>query len=194
MTKPEVEAMARKKDKVDLDELLMGPGWKVLKDDYKEKLWVNQNLGYVIQVRHQSWAQHRPVIVKWDGGEQDGFKFVPDAVEWIKERERTAVKDQAKKVAERFRAAAVALNEGTLKEIAELTDINNHTEALVFGAKAIKATKLVKRLELLLKLQDLEGHLPMALSQYRNGLADELMEAAKRALSPEDYEKFHGSY
>ena len=102
--------------------------------------------------------------------------------------------NQAKKVVERFRTAAVTLDEAVLKEIAELTDINNHTEASLLGAKALKATKLVKKLELVLKLQDLEGHLPMGLSEYRTRLNKELMEAAKRALSPEDYERFHGSY
>ena len=92
----------RIKDKDDLDVFLMGSGWRTLKDDGKETLYGNQSLGYVIQVRHQSWAQHRPVIVRWDGGEQDGFKFVPQALEWIKDRERSKT---AARVAERFAAA-----------------------------------------------------------------------------------------
>jgi hypothetical protein len=62
----------------------MGPGWKVVKDDGRETVYANQALGYEILVRHQSWAQHHPIIVRWDGGENDGFKFVPDALAWIR--------------------------------------------------------------------------------------------------------------
>jgi len=101
---------------------------------------------------------------------------------------------EAKKVAERFRAAAVTLDEAVLKEIAELTDGNNHTEANILGAKTLKATKLVKKLELVLKLQDLEGHLPTGLSEYRYGLHKELQATAKKVLSPEDAGRFIGSF
>jgi hypothetical protein len=70
--------------KPDTTEFLMGPGWKVIKDDGREIWYANQSLGYVIQNRLQSWAQHRPVIVKWEGGSEDGFNSVPAAIQWIK--------------------------------------------------------------------------------------------------------------
>jgi hypothetical protein len=100
--------MAKPKTRFDrereLTDLLMGPGWKTPIDDEKEKVYINRSLGYIIRVRKRSWEQHNPVIVEWEGGKQDGFKFIPQALEWIKDRGKTAMTDQAKKVAERFAA------------------------------------------------------------------------------------------
>lgn len=82
----------------------------------------------------------------------------------------------------------------TVKEIAKLTDNNNHTEALIEGAKMVGATKLVKKLELVFKLQDLEGHMPVGLREYRDQLSKELDSLAKRDMSDEEFESFHGAF
>jgi hypothetical protein len=92
------------------------------------------------------------------------------------------------------RTATVTISDDVFKEIAGLTDSNNHTEANLLGAKTLKATALVKKLELVSKLQDLERSMPHTLGQYRYGLHQQLMEVAKRSLSPEDFERFHGCF
>ncbi len=91
------------------------------------------------------------------------------------------------------RMASVTLDEHTIEEVRRLTQGNNHTEANIAAAKAIGAKKLVKKLELVLKIQDLEGHTPVALGQYRYALHMELQALAKRALSVEQFEQLIGS-
>jgi hypothetical protein len=92
------------------------------------------------------------------------------------------------------RTAAAHFSPDTVKEIARYTDNNDVVKALVTGAKMLGLTQMVKKLELVGKIQELEGHLPSGLKQYREGLYDELMAEAKRVLGDAEYKQFYGSY
>lgn len=74
-------------------------------------------------------------------------------------------------------AAAVTMKD--VKRINDLTDRNAHTQALAEVAKLLGMTKYVKILDLVEKITDLEGHLPMELSKYRIELSDILYAKAK---------------
>ena len=92
------------------------------------------------------------------------------------------------------RTAAGKFDLDTVQQIKQLTRGNNHTEALLEGAKMLGLTLLVKKITLVVKLQDLEGYMPQPLGLYRNGLYDAMMEQAKRTLKPEEFEQFHSSF
>jgi hypothetical protein len=99
-------------------------------------------------------------------------------------------------VASKLRELAVRVASGVfpIEKLKRLTDDNNHSEALILGAKSLGLSHVVKKLELVKALQDLEGHLPHGLSDYRYGLYNEVMKHAKQTLSPEEYEEFHGCF
>lgn len=80
------------------------------------------------------------------------------------------------------------------ENIAKMTDRNLHTEAIIAGAKELKFTALVKKAELVLQLQKMEGHMPSGLGAYKGYLQKQLMDYAKQELSPEDYKAFQGSF
>lgn len=100
-----------------------------------------------------------------------------------------------------FRGALSSLAEGRSKfngsvvsAIAEMTDRNDHTEALIAGARMLGYKHIVDKLEMVKKLQSLEGHLPHPLSTYRYDLYKQLMERAKKDLTPDQYKRFYGAY
>jgi hypothetical protein len=74
------------------------------------------------------------------------------------------------------------------------TNINDHTGALILGAKMLGMDAALKRLKHVEALQDIEGHLPQGLGAYRHQLYQEVMDHAQRSLSPEEFEEFHGSF
>ncbi len=92
------------------------------------------------------------------------------------------------------RTAASNFNPATVKAIARMTDGNDHVVALVTGAQMLGLKELEKKLVLLGKLQDLEGHLPTGLKTYKDSLYDVLMAEAKKLLGPDEYKQFYGSY
>lgn len=88
----------------------------------------------------------------------------------------------------------MAYNVDTIKRIAEMTQDNLHTEALMEGAKMLDMTFLVKRLEHVHALWKLEGHMPHDLSNYSYHLFKQFHEAAKKILTPEQYEALNNAY
>lgn len=92
------------------------------------------------------------------------------------------------------RTAAARFSPETVKQIARYTDENDVVKALVTGAEMLGLTPMAKKLELVGKIQKLEGHLPSGLKQYRDGLYDELMAEAKKLLGDVEYKQFYGSY
>jgi hypothetical protein len=82
----------------------------------------------------------------------------------------------------------------TVAKIARLTDINNHTEAIILGAKMLGYTKLVRVLEHVLAIQELENHLPQALGEYRLDLEHAFMDQAKRDLTLQQYARLEKAY
>jgi hypothetical protein len=91
-------------------------------------------------------------------------------------------------------AASSRFNPETIRSIAKMTDENDVVGALVAGAKMLVLKGLEKKLVLVGKLQELEGHLPSGLKTYRDNLYDALMAEAKKLLSDEEYKKFYGAY
>ena len=82
---------------------------------------------------------------------------------------------------------------GDVDAMAALTRVNHHTEAYILGAKILGLPTLVTKLEHVKCLQDLEGHLPKGLSDYRQTLYDGLIEQARAQLSAEDFAAFYGA-
>lgn len=93
-----------------------------------------------------------------------------------------------------IKSAAVKNFEKTVKEIAELTEGNNHTEAIVLGAELLGATKYVKIAKLINQIIGLEGHSPSDLSKYSHSIYEEVVKLAKQKLSPEEYELFYRAF
>jgi len=91
-------------------------------------------------------------------------------------------------------AASSRFNPEVVRNIAKMTDENDHMGALVAGAKMLVLKGLEKKLTLVGQLQALEGHIPSGLKAYRDSLYDTLMAEAKRLLSDEEYKKFYGAY
>jgi len=119
----------RIKTQDELTEFLMGPDWKTASRDEDKTVYLNQNLGYVITVRHRSHFQHRPVIIEWDGGTWDGgagsyFKSVPEALNWINARgpARGAAKknpSKAKKAGKRPASSKSTITDGLVQSLAD---------------------------------------------------------------------------
>lgn len=85
------------------------------------------------------------------------------------------------------------LNPTDLARLKGLTSRNNHSAALVLAAKMLGLTAMMRKFELVDQLIKLEGHKPKNLSDYSYALYEQLIEQAKRSLSPEDYEQFYRS-
>jgi len=83
---------------------------------------------------------------------------------------------------------------GIVAKIKRLTNSNNHTEANLLGAQMLGATALVKKLQLVVQLQDLEGYMPEGLNKYRYTLYQEMMDLAKRQFSDAEYQQFYSSF
>ena len=75
-------------------------------------------------------------------------------------------------------------------EIAKMVDRNDQGGAMLEGAKYLGFKKLADRVKLVMKLHSVEGHMPMSLVRYRGELFSEMMEAAKKKLSKDDYDAF----
>jgi len=96
----------------------------------------------------------------------------------------------------------------TVKEIAELTDINHHTEALIEGARLMRVTtqsgwidvsyRLYTNYERIFKniadIADIEGYMPPELSKYCAIVRETFFTKVKEDLDPVQYKKFHGAY
>lgn len=73
-----------------------------------------------------------------------------------------------------------------IDNIQQMTDNNQHTEALIEVANVIGAKKYARLLDALKTIRDIEGHNPLTDYQYQ--LYNELMEVAKQRLPEKDYE------
>ena len=84
--------------------------------------------------------------------------------------------------------------DANIKEIAKLTDENFHSEAILAGARLVQDAKLVGIAEAIVKIRDLEGHMPSELTDYRSSIRQRVMEAAKRKFTPEQVDQLNGAY
>lgn len=85
-------------------------------------------------------------------------------------------------------------NSHTVSQIKDMTARNMLTEALIKGAQMLGYMTLVKKLTHVKGIQDLEGHLPHFIDKYRYELHNQFFAAAKRDLSPEQYDSLHSAY
>lgn len=75
-----------------------------------------------------------------------------------------------------------------LDEIADLTDSNAHGEAILLIADYFGYSKYIEILEHILAVQDLEGHLPKGLGDYRYEVMKEILNLIKRNEGDEIYD------
>lgn len=88
----------------------------------------------------------------------------------------------------------MAFNIKTVREIARLTDENQHIEALILGAHMLGEKVLQKKFQLVGALCRMEGQVPAGLRKYRDNLYDQLMERAKSRLSNIEFDHFRAAY
>lgn len=81
-----------------------------------------------------------------------------------------------------------------VKKIAKLTDINFHSEAVVAGAKLVGDKKLEQIAAAIVKIHELEGHMPTDLMSYRSSIRQRVMEVAKQKFTPEQVDQLNGAY
>lgn len=86
------------------------------------------------------------------------------------------------------------ITEAQVKELADLTAANCHTEAYMLGAKLLKRDSLVGRFERILN-QHLElGYLPGWLEAERKVAYDEMLTYAFLNMSEADYQRFYMAF
>jgi len=81
-----------------------------------------------------------------------------------------------------------------IEEIRQLTAGNQHSEALVVGARMLGAVGLESKLKLVGELHELEGYLPHDLGNYRRILYQAVMDYAYEELSDVEYKLFYGAF
>lgn len=96
------------------------------------------------------------------------------------------------RVAARFIQAKFDLK--VVEQIKKMTQQNDHGSALVSGALMLGHRRLAEKLDSVANLVRLEGSIPQTLKKYRDDLYKELMDYAKKTLSPDDYKLFYGAY
>lgn len=102
-----------------------------------------------------------------------------------------------KELIERIIGVQEAVNtplDRAISKIEKMTDWNDHAGAIKAGYKLLGDKKGEKILDLISKLHMEIGHMPDELMTLRSYYYKDMMEKAKKKFSPEDYEKFHGSF
>lgn len=76
-----------------------------------------------------------------------------------------------------------------VKQIADLTDDNAHTEALMVLAKHLRMKNVEKVLLGIQTIHNALGHMPTTLITFRTEMSDEIMKYAERELEPVQFKK-----
>ena len=79
-------------------------------------------------------------------------------------------------------------------DIADMTDRNDHTGALIAGAEFLGAKKLKRIFAAIDIIRVMEGSLHPTIGKYRSEKSEQLMKLAKKELDPEQFKKFNGAY
>jgi uncharacterized protein HemY len=79
-------------------------------------------------------------------------------------------------------------------EIEKLVDLNNHTEARLIGAEALKNKNLIKMIKTIQKDHIKAGNLTDALKSARDTFDKEMFSYAKKVLNKKDYKRFYNSF
>lgn len=80
------------------------------------------------------------------------------------------------------------------KEIAELTSLNYHNEAVMVLSKYLKMEKYTKILEKIEEIHELMGYIEIDLHRFRSSIHNIVFEYAKKELPKEYYNKLMKSY
>ena len=78
---------------------------------------------------------------------------------------------------------AKELDQKVIDKIAQMTDRNDHNASVILLARMMKEMKVVKMMELLVKMHKENGYMSSDMVAIRKGMYDELMKKAKRQYS-----------
>ena len=78
---------------------------------------------------------------------------------------------------------AKELDTKVIDKIAQMTDRNDHNASIILLARMMKEMKVVKMMELLVKMHKENGSMTSDMMAIRKGMYDELMKKAKRQYS-----------
>ena len=78
---------------------------------------------------------------------------------------------------------AKELDQKVIDKIAQMTDKNDHNASVILLARMMKEMKVVKMMELLVKMHKENGSMTSDMMAIRKGMYDELMKKAKRQYS-----------
>lgn len=81
--------------------------------------------------------------------------------------------------------------EDLIEVVADLTDSNDHTNAYATIANFFGFKALAKLFGLIMDIQEIEGHTPSKVSEYRYELYQLLMTSIKREAGKEVYERIY---
>lgn len=82
----------------------------------------------------------------------------------------------------------------SIEDIAEMTDSNDHSGALLAGAQYVGDKRLQKAFQAIKDLHEVERSMMPPLIKVRDYYRDQLMKLAKSKLSKEEYDAFYGVY
>lgn len=90
--------------------------------------------------------------------------------------------------------AAASPFDKAVKKIAKQTDWNDHGGAILTAATLLKEKKIADRVKLVMKIHEIEGHMPFPLIQYRDSLYKEMAAEAKKKLSSDEYDRLMSGF
>jgi uncharacterized protein HemY len=80
------------------------------------------------------------------------------------------------------------------KQLARMTDENDHNGALLLLAKQLNNGKYIEVMEGIIKIHNAYSSMPSELIKLRNKTYDDLMKLAKKKYSKEDFQKIYSSF
>jgi len=81
---------------------------------------------------------------------------------------------------------AKEFKQSDIDTVAKLTDRNEHTKSLMHIAKVMGERKHLKKLELIYKMHNEYGHMPMNLKSLRDEIYDDLKKEMKKYSNGDD--------
>jgi len=84
--------------------------------------------------------------------------------------------------------------EREIEKIQKMTSNNEHTKALIIGAKLTKNKEIEKKMIAIQDIHNAEGRMSPDVAKVRERFAQEIYKLAKKQLSAEEYEVFYGAY